>query len=106
VATGDFSRWLRGWGVKLITELHLVPRLRMGGDVPLVRHVRSRRGFLILCRDNFAFYWRLYSKLKGLRSGVLIPHFVNISRLVQNLKWGPAGSIGDVIKQSLNAFFG
>jgi len=37
---------------------------------------------------------------------VLIPHFVNISPLVQNLKWGHADSIGDVIKQSLYAFLG
>ena len=37
---------------------------------------------------------------------MFIPHFVNISRLVQNLKWGHAGSIGDVIKQGLYTFLG
>jgi len=37
---------------------------------------------------------------------VIIPHFVNISRLVQNLKWGHAGRIGGVIKQSLYASLG
>ena len=67
--TGDFSRGLRGSVVKLTTELHLLPRLRMGGDIPLLRHVPSRRGFLILRRDNFACYLRLHSKLKRYCAG-------------------------------------
>jgi hypothetical protein len=46
-----------GWGVKLITHLHLVPRLRMRGAVPPYVFMAL---FLVKCRDNFIFTFNFY----------------------------------------------
>jgi len=38
---GLFPWGQRGWGLKLTADLHLVPRLRIGGAVPLFPHMPS-----------------------------------------------------------------
>jgi hypothetical protein len=50
-----------GWGVKLTTQLHLVPRLRMRGAMPSLTQHFFMEFCLIKLRDNLTFYITFYN---------------------------------------------
>jgi hypothetical protein len=52
---GFFSWGWSGWGVKLTTHLHLVPRSRMRGFIPLLPQYVFMAWSLVKHRDNFTF---------------------------------------------------
>jgi hypothetical protein len=52
---GPFPWGQSGWGVKLTTHLHLVPRSRIRGAIPPLPNTPSRRGAKLNNGDNFTF---------------------------------------------------
>jgi len=46
----------KGWGMKLTTHLHLVPRSRMHGAIPTFPQYPLMAWSLVKHRDNFTFY--------------------------------------------------
>jgi hypothetical protein len=112
------SNWgLYPWDVKLATHLHLVPRLRMRGDIPPLHHTSSWRGaslgdrcvfiawYFVKYRDNFIFTlnprilvcviillitWRLYFSLFKPAHYLKVvgsPRFEFLSKLLVLLKF-------------------
>ena len=60
---GEFSPVLNARGVKLPTHFHLVLRLRMSGDIPLLRHMPYLSNMQSACAVLYCRLWplRLYS---------------------------------------------
>jgi hypothetical protein len=52
---GALPQWWSGWGVKLTTHLHVVPRLRMCGYILPLPHTSSRRGTYLSTDTTFRF---------------------------------------------------
>jgi hypothetical protein len=73
VHRGVFSHKQRGWAMRLTTHLHLVPRLRMSGNVrPLTRYASTQ--------TNLPFYFDIFFQKSS--SGTILVRLPLISHMI------------------------
>jgi hypothetical protein len=65
-----------GWGMKLTTHLHLVPRSKMYAVIPPFPSMPSWHGDQLKHRDNFTFYLYLMAYSKAKLKAAVIEHLL------------------------------
>jgi hypothetical protein len=82
--SGVTSRWLNSQGVKLATNLHLVPRLRMHGVAPPILH---RTSWCVQFSRNFTFVTVSLSTFLGSYATVVsLSYLLRISQYRKRLR--------------------